>query len=194
MVNRIPWKKFLALLPLCIAIVLSIVFLFFLSPEDLVQYIGTQNAYFLMFTVALLGGLTTFNTVPYYSVLLLLASAGLNPLFVGLSSAIGVMCGDSFSYLIGWQGAEVAPARLVHFFNKVRDIIERNPRYFPIMCFLYGSLSPLSNDFITIPAGMAHIPYPRVIAPLAMGNIVFNVSLAYLSVYAYNTVHAFLLG
>ena len=54
-----------------------------------------------MYVIALLGGMTTFNTVPYIPLLLLLASAGVNPLLLGLSSAFGVITGDAFSYFIG---------------------------------------------------------------------------------------------
>ena len=45
----------------------------------------------------------------------------------------------------------------------------------------------------TIPAGMAKIHYWRMMVPLGIGNIIFNVTFALLSVYAYyDWVHRFL--
>ncbi len=184
----------LAFAPFALALGLSVFFFFYITPEEIIGYIGLENAYFLMFSVAVLGGMTTFNTVPYYSMLLVLASAGVNPFFLGLSSALGVMCGDSLSYLIGHQGATIIPKKLRALFSRIRTFAELHPRAFPFICLAYGSFSPLSNDFITIPAGMAKIPYVRVMAPLALGNIFFNISLAYLSVYAYDAVKAVFVG
>jgi membrane protein YqaA with SNARE-associated domain len=181
-------KTTLAILPFFLAVVLSVYFFFYTTPEALLAMIGLENAYILMFSIAALGGMTTFNTVPYLSLILVLASAGVHPFFLGLSSALGVMFGDSFSYFIGHQGATIVPQQLKGIFEKIRNIAELHPRLFPVVCFLYGALSPFSNDFITIPAGMARIAYWRVMIPLALGNVVFNIAIAYLSVYAYEWV------
>ena len=156
---------------------------FYGCPEYIVDKIGLQNAYGLMFIFALLGGLTTFNTVPYYSLLLVLATAGLNPFLLGLSSALGVMSGDTFSYILGQQGSTVLPARFLKYIEILKTFAEHNEKKFLLICFLYGSLSPLSNDFITISAGMARIKYWKMMLPLALGNIVFNVGLAYAFTY-----------
>jgi membrane protein YqaA with SNARE-associated domain len=181
-------KNILAILPFAIGVVISLVFLFFLSPTSIVDYIGIQNAYILMYVIAAASGLTTFNTVPYYPVMLVLANAGVNPILLGLAAAVGVMTGDSFSYLVGHQGATVIPKFLRTMFTKIYEVAVAHPRLFPVVCFFYGSLSPLSNDFITIPSGMARIPYWRVILPLGLGNIVFNITFAYLAIYAYDWV------
>ncbi len=183
-------KKLLAFTPILIAIGISVFFFFYISPDELIAYIGLENAYVMMFAFAALAGAMTFNTVPYYSLLLVLANAGVDPFFLGLSSALGVMCGDSISYFIGKQGATVIPEKLRRLFMYVNTFAIAHPRTFPLICFAYGSLSPLSNDFITISAGMAKISYLRVMIPLALGNIVFNISLAYLSIYAYDIVQA----
>lgn len=187
-------KRVLALSPLVLSILVSLYFFFVSSPNDLVNVIGVQNAYILMYVAAVVGGMTTFNTVPYYSVMLILASAGVNPVLLGATSALGVMTGDSFSYLIGRGGAVVVPASFQRIFDRINQFAVTRPRLFPLICFLYGSFSPLSNDFITISSGIAKITYWRVMLPLALGNIVFNIGLAYLSRYAYDVVQAIFIG
>ena len=75
-------RTVLALVPFLVGITISLVFFFFLSADTVVDYIGLQNAYILMFVMALLGGMSTFNTVPYFAIILILASAGVNPLWL----------------------------------------------------------------------------------------------------------------
>ena len=58
----------------------------------------------------------------------------------------------------------------------------------PIAFFLYDSLVPLSNDFIVISMGLARYPFWRVMIPLGLGNLVFNISLAYLALYVYGFI------
>ncbi len=187
-------KSVAAFLPFGIGVTISILFFFYLDAHSIVDYIGLQNAYVLMYVVATVGGMTTFNTIPYFSIILILASAGVNPVLLGLSSAFGVMTGDSFSYLVGNQGATIIPDSLRSLFTKIYSWAIAHPKLFPIVCLLYGTVSPLSNDFITIPAGMAKVPYWRVMTPLGVGNIIFNISFAFLSVYAYDWVQAVFVG
>jgi membrane protein YqaA with SNARE-associated domain len=128
--------------------------------------------------------LSTFNSVPYLAVLLVLANTGVNPFWLGLVSALGVMCGDSFSYLLGRSGGAVIPDSFQFVFTAIKNFAMDHPRLFPGFCFVYGAVCPLSNDFVTIASGIAHISYKKVMVPLALGNIVFNILFAYISVYA----------
>ncbi|MBP9669516.1 MAG: VTT domain-containing protein [Candidatus Pacebacteria bacterium] len=177
--------------PFVLMVGVSLVLLVVITPEALVEWVGLENAYVLMFVTALLGGLTTFNTVPYLSMLLLLASGGLNPFLLGLASACGVMGGDTLSYMVGYQGARVIPSALRSVFERIYTVAEKHPQRFPLVCFLYGALCPLSNDFITIPAGMARITYVRVMVPLALGNLVFNIGMALFASTIYEYVAQF---
>ncbi len=175
------WRSAIhSLWPLVMILALSFGLLFVVTPETLIDWVGVKNAYLLMFVTALLGGLTTFNTVPYLSMLLLLASGGLNPYLLGFASAAGVMCGDTLSYVVGYHGAKAIPEMLRPLFARINEFAEKYPQRFPLICFFYGALCPLSNDFITIPAGVARISYLRVMIPLALGNLVFNIGTALL--------------
>lgn len=187
------FKKIITLLPLFLGLVVSITFIFFVGVDTLVDYIGTQNAYLLMFLVAGLGGLSTFNSVPYLAVLLVLANTGVDPLLLGLVSALGVMCGDSFSYLLGRTGQSAIPDSLRYIFTAIKNFALNHPRLYPLFCFFYGALCPLSNDFVTIASGIARIPYVKVMVPLALGNVVFNIAVAYASIYAADAI-SLLLG
>lgn len=184
---KIDYKKiglyFATLSPFLIFILVSFFLYVYVTPEKLIAYVGAENAYVLMFITAFISGLTTFNGVPYLPILLVLASGGINPLFLGLSSAMGIMLGDSTSYYIGYKGGEIVSSRIQKLSDFVRRIMEKYPRAFPIFCFVYGSISPLSNDFITMSSGLAKYPFSKMMVPLALGNLVFNITLAFIGGY-----------
>ncbi len=169
------------------------IFFYYSSPDELISFIGVENAYTLMFTLAFLGGLTTFSGIPYHAILILLASGGLNPFVLGIYAAGGVMAGDATSYYIGYSGKILVPRPVQRILEKFCSFCLAQPKLLPLGFFLYGSLVPFSNDFIVISMGLAHYPFWKVMIPLGIGNIVFNVSLAYLAIYAYDFLKKLLL-
>ena len=160
--------------------------LYYSSPEKLIEFIGIENAYLFMFFLALLGGITTFSGIPYHLVLITLAAGGLNPFLLGVSSAVGVMIGDSTSYFVGHQGRVIIHQGIQKVLGKISSFGFKYPRILPLFFFLYGSFVPFSNDFIAISMGLARYPFWRVMLPLGAGNLVFNISIAFLASYAYD--------
>lgn len=172
---------------------ISIYFYLYSSPEQLVGWVGAGNSYFLIFVLALLGGLTTFSGVPYHLVLITLAIGGLDPLLLGISTAVGVILGDTTSYFIGYSGGEVMPSRLQKIVNRAYIYTDGYPKLLQVFFFLYGAFSPMSNDFIVISAGIAKYPFWKVMIPLAFGNLVFNITLAYFAISAYGLLQGIFL-
>lgn len=172
---------------------ISIYFYFYSSPEQLVELVGAENSYFLIFVLALLGGLTTFSGVPYHLVLITLAIGGLNPLLLGIFTAVGVILGDTTSYFVGYSGGEVMPSRVQKIVDRVYIYTDGYPKLLQAFFFLFGALTPISNDFIVISAGIAKYPFWKVMIPLAFGNLIFNTTLAYFAIGAYNLLQGVLL-
>src|SRR3989344_5807612 len=160
------------------------------SPEFLITWVGVENAYLLLFFLAFLSGLSSFGGVPYHLVLIALATGGLNPWLLGLGAAGGAMLGDSTSYFIGYQGRAVISQRLERLVQKFSSFFARHSKFLPLFFFLYGSLVPFSNDFIGISMGLARYPFWRVMIPLGLGNVVFNISLAFMATYAYEVLNS----
>jgi membrane protein YqaA with SNARE-associated domain len=160
-------------------------FIFYSTPEKLVSLIGVENSYAFIFFLAFLGGLTTFTGVPYHPTLVVLVAGGMNPLLGGIVTSLGVMLGDSTSYLVGYHGRAILPTSLQKTLERLLKFFMRYPRTLPFFFFTYGAIIPFSNDFIVVTMGLARYPFWRVMLPLGIGNFVFNIGLAYLSVYAY---------
>jgi membrane protein YqaA with SNARE-associated domain len=190
MFKRPSFKKFMRITLLALFVGSSAFFYIYSSPDRLIEMIGVHNSYILIFVLAFFGGRFAFSAIPYHVALITLATGGLNPFLLGLASAFGVTLGDAVSYFVGYQGSSIItrsfdkPFRLIHTFGL------KHPKFLPWIFFLYGAFSPISNDFIAVSTGLSRYPFWEVMIPLALGNAVFNMSLAYFATQGY----AFLQG
>jgi hypothetical protein len=100
------------------------------------------------------------------------------------------MVGDSTTYLISKQASQHIPAGLRVYLNAVARFLRSYPRLIMPLLVLYGALSPFSNDFIVASLTLTGHSYRNIIIPLTIGNVIFNVGLAYLGFYAYDTIMA----
>ncbi|MHB1316783.1 MAG: DedA family protein [Minisyncoccota bacterium] len=184
-------KKYIpTILPIIFFLSFSIIF-YIVTPEGIISFIGVENAYLLMFILALIGGLSTFSGVPYHVVLVALAVGGVNIFLLGAITAIGVMVGDSTSYYIGYKGGGLLPEKAQIFLGRLRDIKNKYPKLLPVIFLFYGSFLPFSNDVVVIPMGILKYPFWRVMVPLGIGNIIFNIGLGLIAVYAYDFLKVF---
>lgn len=156
--------------------------LYFVSPEHIVARLGANNTFLAVFVAGILGGTSIVFPFPYYLVVATAAAGGANPFLVGLCAALGVMVGDTTSFMVGHAGRAVLPDRMAaafaHLHRWVTDI--HSARFYGFL-FVYGAVMPLPNDVIMMPLGAARVPYWRVIVPFTMGNIVFNIATALLA-------------
>src|SRR3989344_6768841 len=181
-------KYFAGIVPLVFFIGFSILLAVTYSPEKIIEFLGVQNAYVLIFVTAIFGGFTTFNVIPYHIILITLAGGGLNPILLGSLAAIGVTLGDSTSYFVGYQSRTILSEKMGAWFERIRRLAADHPRRFMLICFAYSCIVPASNDFLTIPQGLARIPFWKTMIPLAFGNIVFDISLAFLAAHTYDSI------
>jgi membrane protein YqaA with SNARE-associated domain len=155
--------------------------LYFITPEAIVSRLGAQ-ALTAVFVAGVLGGTSILFPFPYYLVVATAAAGGANPVLVGLCAGVGVMLGDTTSYLVGHAGRAVLPAKASEAFALLhRWVSDTHSVKFYGFLFVYGCVMPLPNDVIVMPLGAAGVPYWRVILPLAAGNIVFNTGTALLA-------------
>lgn len=168
----------------------AIVSIFFsiVSPDELITWIGVENAFLFLFLLAFLSGVLAFSGIPYHWVLVAFALNGLNPWLLGAVAALGVTLGDSTSYLIGYYGHNMVPTDWHGIIERLNSFMAKYPRLVPLFFFVYGSVAPFSNDLVGITMGVARYPIWRVMVPLGLGNVVFNTTLAFLAVYAYGVV------
>ena len=156
--------------------------------DSLIDTLGSNNAFLLMFFLGILGGFTTFTGIPYHFVLMSLAAGGLNPIGLGLCTAIGVMLGDSTMYFIGTKVKDTLSPRMQATIERLSNYLSQHPKLVAPALVGYGTFSPFSNDFIVASLSMMGYSFRRTIIPLTLGNILYNIALAYLGLYAYERI------
>jgi membrane protein YqaA with SNARE-associated domain len=155
--------------------------LYFVTPEAIVSRLGAQTLP-AVFVAGVLGGTSILFPFPYYLVVATAAAGGANPFLVGLGAGLGVVIGETTSYIVGHAGRAVLPEKASEAFALLhRWVSDTHSAKFYGFLFVFGSVMPLPNDVIVVPLGAAGVSYWRVILPLGAGNIVFNTATALLA-------------
>lgn len=172
-----------------ISIFISISFTLATIPsETLIEFVGSENAYILMFVLGMIGGFSTFVGIPYHFILMSFAAGGISPVFLGIVTATGVMIGDSTMYMIGKSIKGSLSPKILNAVNKLGEYLEIHPRLITPALVLYGTFSPFSNDFIVASLSIIGRSYLKTIIPLTIGNIFYNIGIAYIGFYSYSTI------
>ena len=159
---------------------------YFITPETLIDYIGAENAYVLMFLIAFIGGLSLFSGLPYPVFLISFSLGGLDPYILGGVCALGVVLGDCTSYMVGRKSDVLLGKRTQYVLDEILIIYDRFPKLMPFIFLVYGAVSPFPNDVITLSAGIKKYSFWRTMLPLAAGNLIFCVTISKYSLYFSN--------
>jgi len=165
------------------------------SPERIINSIGIENSYFVVFIISLFGGISILFPIPYYIFVMTFAAGGSNPLLLGIFAGVGLTLGDSTSYLFGRHGGKIIPNR----YNKIsKNILNRLVSYpewlRASIILLWGSIVPLPSDVLTIPLGLMGYSYKKLIIPLGIGHIIFNTLIAFAGYYGISFILQLLLS
>lgn len=156
-------------------------FVYFVGARTVVEYIGIENGYLLIFLIAIFGGVSSATAVSFYTAVITLAAGGLNPFMIGLIGGIGVTFGDSIFYYLGLKGKKVIKSSSKTL-NKITKWLRTGPSWLiQIFIFVYSGFSPFPNDILTVSLGLTEFPYRRVIIPLLLGDIASTTIVAYLA-------------
>ena len=157
--------------------------------SEVVEMIGVENGYAIMFLVALFGGVSSVGGVAYFTTILTLSGGGLDPLFLALLSGAGVSVGDTIYFYFGKHGKKT----LDHFrfsksIERFTKWLDTKPVWFvPVSIYIYAGFTPLPNDILAIAMGVGGRQYIPVITALVLGNVtltylvaIFGTSLPFL--------------
>lgn len=119
------------------------------------------------------------------------ASGELNIFILILAATLGACLGASINYFVSlWVGKPIvykfANSRVGHMLLLTQEKVQKAERYFnahgAVSTFI-GRLIPVIRHLISIPAGLAKMPYGRFIAFTALGAGIWNCFLATLGFY-----------
>jgi membrane protein YqaA with SNARE-associated domain len=158
--------------------------------NTLIDLIGSNNAWLVMFILGIIGGTATVIFIPYQLVLMSFAAGGINPIWLGFSTAMGVMIGNSCMYLFGKKMQTILSPKQTSILESFATLFRQHPRLVVPFLVLYGIFSPISNNYLIVPLSMLHYSYTYILVPLTIGNVVYHIGLAYIGIYAYDSLFA----
>jgi len=153
--------------------IISVDFILNESHRDLITNISSkepfQNLYsglMISFVVCLIGNLLPVPT-PYTFVVCFGAQPFLQlnafiPIVVGLIASLGCLVGEMGGYAVGRGAAEFISEERTENLKGIQLYLIEHPRVAPFLIYLFG-VSPLNDDFLTIPLGILKYNAKRTI-------------------------------
>lgn len=126
--------------------------------------------YFGAFMAALIGNLTIIIVFPYTVAIFFLATAGLDPILLGLATGTGAVIGELSGYVIGrWGSARFQKAK-PEAYESLKLIVTARPKFVQWLLFVF-SLLPLPDDVLFIPLGMLRYNFWKLFIPSWLGKV-----------------------
>ena len=165
-----------------VVLVLAAINLLFLysSPQELVELIGVENSYLVIFLIAAFGGLSSFTSGVLYGSLATFAAGGSIPWLLGISAGVGIAIGDSLLYFLFRYGLTGLGPKWQERIERYRTRVDQIRRRWQALG-LYGLLgfTPIPNDLVMFALAVLGFRY-RFIAPILL---VSGITIATLTAY-----------
>ncbi|MEX2013458.1 MAG: hypothetical protein WD897_00890 [Parcubacteria group bacterium] len=170
------WKLLFLFAFLLVLVVLAI----FITPQEVVDYVGVENTYLISFLIAVFGGLSTVTGISFFASVATFSSGGANPFLLGLFGGLGIFISDSIFFLVARYGVQIFERKsklispwLVSKMEKVSlNIIL-------VGVYIYIGLTPLPNDLLMIVLALMGMPFKRLAPVLIAGGITIVFLTAY---------------
>lgn len=142
-------KTWLVLLCLLGFIVALNAFFLAVSPQSIVESLGVENSYLLLFLLASFGGLNAFSSPLVYTSIATFAAGGANPWLLGLAGGLGIAIGDMLLFYLFTAGRVTAERMLQAKMERLAAWRQRTPQWLQVLA-LYGILgfTPVPNDLV----------------------------------------------
>jgi hypothetical protein len=158
----------------CIAIAGMVgwtLFLFIVSPQEVVQRVGIENSYLILFLLGLVGGVSVLTSGSFYASVLAFAGEGATPYLLGIAGGIGLLLSDAvFYYLVLYGKTTLKGGMLKRLEVRLEKVLQKLPA--PLMLggvFAY-SILPLPSDLLMAALALSGIPFLRFALILFAGN------------------------
>lgn len=153
---------------------------FFINPREIVDILGVQNSYLVLFCIALLGGVSSLTSSSYYAAIVTFTISGLNPFIMAFIAGIGLTLGDLFFYLLGSWGRNNISGYARRLAEKYSSWLLKKPKWVvQTIIYIYTGFSPLPVDILMVILSFARFPYKSFIFPLFFGNITLVLVIAF---------------
>jgi len=153
----------------------------FIHPERLVDELGVNNIYLIVFLLAVFGGLSTVTGTSFFIAVSAFSIGGADPFLLGIFGGIGIFISDTIFFLVAKYGVNK-----ISLENKraiwIRDKMSKLPNWiiFPVT-YVWLGFTPLPNDLLMIILALSCISYKKILPVVFAGSITVVMVTAYLA-------------
>lgn len=129
-----------------------------------------------IFLVSLAGASSIIIPIPYWAALLAAGATGqFNPLFLAAASGLGAAVGELVGYGAGYAGRSISSEKYERHFNSMLRIFDR----FGVPAIFVFALTPLPDDLLFIPLGLARYSLWKAFLPCVAGKFFMSLIIIY---------------
>jgi membrane protein YqaA with SNARE-associated domain len=162
-------KGILALVGVFLAF--NLIFLF-VSPDQIVEYIGVDNTYLTIFLIASFGGLNALTGGVLYGSIIAFAAGGASPWLLGLAGGLGIAIGDSLVFYLFRYTSKTLSPDWQEKISKIKQKVERFPRWSQyLLIYLYLGFFPFPNDILMFLLAILRFKFLQVLPVIIAGAI-----------------------
>ena len=149
--------------------------------EDLLYWltdpaIMNTYGYLGLFGASFLGSLLLFVPMPYFLLVVIAStSSNFDPTIIGIVSAIGATTAKVIIFQLSYTGSKLMSKSAE---NRLRPFMRLVSKYGGIAAFL-AAITPIPDDLIYIPLGLARYGRMKFILFTLSGKIIFTMSIAW---------------
>lgn len=172
-------RSYIVVTSLLLFIIAWSALLLYISPTEIVEYIGADNSLIVAFLVSTFGGLSSLTSGSYYAMLTTLSTGGTDPVLLGVCAGVGLTISDSLIYYLGTRGHDILAGDWRERADKLSQWINNQHEHVvQLFAYVYTGLTPMPNDLLTGSLGLAEYSYRRLLPALLLGNITLSIIIA----------------
>lgn len=175
-------KRYYILIGILLLLAAITLTLFFISPTKIVEYVGVENSYIVVFIMAAVGGLSTLTGTSFFTAIATFSTGGSDPLLLGLFGGLGIFISDTVFFHLAQYGKESIPEKWNTKINRFAAWTKRVPAWVSLLAiYIYLGFTPLPNDLLMIALVVAGFSYKKIFLVLLAGSITIATLVAYLA-------------
>lgn len=158
-------------------------FITLVEPSRITEFLGVQNAYILVFVLAVIGGVSFVTATSFYAAIVTMALGGMNPILLALVAAPGILAGDLLFWYIGVRGRKFAENTLGERLKRFSLWLQAKPRRAVlIFIYFYTGFAPLPGDFLMVGLALTGYRFREIWLPTILGNFTLVFLYSYVAI------------
>ena len=160
--------------------------------ENILYNLAVQLGFVGVFLISLIGASSIVFPIPYTVVVFWLsANTNLNPILLMFSAGIGSALGEIVGYSVGYAAKGVVGEKAKRKFDAMLKVLMKHRNIWPLLVFLFA-FTPLPDDLIFVPLGLARFSFLRVFIPCLIGKLTMFYAIIMGGKYFGFLVHSFM--